>query len=544
MSAPTTSLAFNEQQEVIIGAAEPGGPQIIIGNALAGTGKSTTLKGMAGGPLRHERVGYFVFNKRNADEAAREFPSNVTTKTAHSFAFGARHPDDRRHTMMQVYAKHLVQGSLYGPLREKADDDPRFFRHVMAVADKLRLQRGQALMAIQGTLRHYCQSVSARVAERHVPAELKAHLERERIPLSACSALVEATAYVFDRMRDPTGGWPVDHGLYLKLYSLDPGRIAVDTIMFDEGQDANPPMLQILKAQIQHGTRLVLVGDTYQHIYDFTGAVDAMSEMRKAHKAISNIYPLTISYRFGQGIADSGNRFLRLLSSPYFLEGRGPDGEVNDDPVTDDEGLWTTLYRTNMALLTDAVEHIAAGRRVHVVGGVAEAVRLMEGMGRMYMGDHARHPELAFFADWKELEDYAETEEGGTVRPMVRLVVREKGNIGPLVAALERTEDRPDRADQTLCTAHKSKGGQWDRVRLSQDFHRAWEPDVDKNGREIFVMPDESELSLQYVAATRAQKVLHTNGLFSVMNYALSKMTLPETQEPETRASALAASAR
>lgn len=63
--------------------------------------------------------------------------------------------------------------------------------------------------------------------------------------------------------------------------------------------------------------------------------------------------------------------------------------------------------------------------------------------------------------------------------------------------------------DVTISTAHKSKGLEWDRVRISDDFSK---PEIDENtGEEVF--PSDEELMLSYVAVTRAKKELDPGGL-------------------------------
>lgn len=54
-------------------------------NAGAGTGKTTTLKQLAKKYSRGQKWLYLVFNKKNEEEASREFPKDVKVKTANSF---------------------------------------------------------------------------------------------------------------------------------------------------------------------------------------------------------------------------------------------------------------------------------------------------------------------------------------------------------------------------------------------------------------------------------------------------------------------------
>jgi hypothetical protein len=65
-----------------------------------------------------------------------------------------------------------------------------------------------------------------------------------------------------------------------------------------------------------------------------------------------------------------------------------------------------------------------------------------------------------------------------------------------------------DRAELRVSTAHKSKGLEWDRVRIASDFR---EP-LDKVTGQPLPIPREDSM-LAYVAVTRAKLVLDTGGL-------------------------------
>lgn len=518
---------FNDEQTAILDHLHYKDSQILAVNALAGTGKTTTLKGVAEYPLKNERLRYFVFNKRNADEAATEFPNNTTVSTAHSFAFRSPHPDGGG-TMGEVYGgsqARLSGGSLYGPLRDQLRQSVDFADRIRQVRQELRCSEGRALMAVQSVLRQFCQSADPQIGSEHIAPDLLDYIHRSGtngIP----KALLGAASWSWDRMRDPFSQFPIDHGAYLKLCSLSPPRIPADTILFDEAQDASPPMLEILKAQLQYGTKLVLVGDTYQHVYSFTGAVDAMRVMQQDHADLTKTLPLATSYRFGQEIADAGNHFLRLMGSPYLLTGKGPNGQVNDDSVNE---VHAVLFRGNSGLLQAAVQAVMSGQKIHVVGGTGEIVNLVEAMGRLYKGEFAKHPELSFFDDWRQLSDYSQNPLGQGFAPLVKIVEQKQGRVETIAKALRATETDPKKAQYVLSTGHKSKGGQWDNVLLMDDFQRSWMAN-DPEGERAYQVPGEDALCLEYVACTRAQKVLYTNGLLDTMERAL----LEERQQPDS----------
>ena len=71
--------------------------------------------------------------------------------------------------------------------------------------------------------------------------------------------------------------------------------------MFDEAQDADPIMLNVLNNQ---SAQVIYVGDRHQQIYAFRGAVNAMQSLEIPETRLSQ------SFRFGQDIADLANTIL------------------------------------------------------------------------------------------------------------------------------------------------------------------------------------------------------------------------------------------
>ncbi|OPX18911.1 MAG: hypothetical protein BZ151_12040 [Desulfobacca sp. 4484_104] len=78
------SHSLTDEQRAII-AALPHHKSIKV-YALAGTGKTTTLKAIAQAYPKAKML-YLAFNKAIADEAKSKFPPNVEVRTVHSLAF-------------------------------------------------------------------------------------------------------------------------------------------------------------------------------------------------------------------------------------------------------------------------------------------------------------------------------------------------------------------------------------------------------------------------------------------------------------------------
>ena len=70
--------------------------------------------------------------------------------------------------------------------------------------------------------------------------------------------------------------FPMDHDTYLKMWHLADPQIDVTLYFFDEAQDANAVILDIVRMQ---KCRKIFVGDTSK-IYSWRGAVNAMGSLR------------------------------------------------------------------------------------------------------------------------------------------------------------------------------------------------------------------------------------------------------------------------
>lgn len=549
----------NNQQSQIIDKTVSGTKQIICGNAGAGTGKTTTSVGTADAFYSKAKTAYyFIFNKANAEEAKVRFPKNTRIFTNHGFSFGSTHPDTRStqktggglfgnlsmpdvnnrvKTMAQCYGSRLT-GSLYGPIRDLIREDQFERRQAMIIADDLNLRQvGKVVNVVQGVLRKYCQSIDKEISAKHIPMEVRAHIARSILGSGATQqelrrfkpderffdSTIQVATRIFTRMRDINDKFPVDHAFYLKLASLDPPIINTDLIILDEAQDASPPVVAILEAQLKRGTQLLLIGDTYQHIYGFTGAMDTMTYMAKKYPDITETLPLTQSYRFGQPIADAGNTFLSLLGAPNMLEGVGAfDSHVND-LASNFDGPHARLYRGNISLINDVITETAHGRSIYINGngnnGKTEQIKLLQGVSALFNGEFVSHPELSLFEQWQEFKDYSDTPDGSGFAPIVKFVERNNGNVDSAINAIQATSTSPDGVDIVMSTAHKSKGLEWDRVLLSSDFQRGFLPEDD-----VYSLPSKDELALLYVASTRAQETLATNGLLSAVSACIRNL--------------------
>lgn len=453
----------DEQRDIV---ACPG--KVLAINAFAGTGKTSTLDSYAAArPTK--RMLYLAFNKAIQAEAQRKFPSNVECRTTHSIAYRA-------------------VGHRY---RDKLAPDIRPLE--ISVAFGLRPADAYRVVA---TVKHFMASADPEISALHLDPVDAAKLDPDHL-----SNILSRARQLWDAMLDP-GNQSVKmlHDGYLKLYQLSSPRLyGYDTVLFDEAQDANPTILDVV---LNQSCGKVFVGDTHQNIYSFRGSVDAMSMIDADH-----VLSLTRSFRFGGGIAHVAS----LLLSHWKGERRQIIGQGNH-PTTfsvDRNKRHTFIARTNAGLFDQAVACL--GQPMHFVGGVLgyNFDRIVDAW-RLYANRKGEivDPYYRRFESFDQMREYGEETEDPEITILVRIILKYRNDIPTLVSQIKRSHlDNMDAAHCLLTNAHKSKGLEFDQVVLLDDF-------VDFFGEGGLRKPIEikaEDINLLYVAITRAERAIDLN---------------------------------
>jgi len=293
-------------------------------------------------------------------------------------------------------------------------------------------------------------------------------------------------------MIEPRDLMPLGFDGFLKLWALSNPRIAAEYILLDEAQDTNPVVLSVLQAQ---DAQVGYVGDRYQQIYEWRGAVNAMEAVRSAHST-----SLTRSFRFGDAIAHAASAVLRTLGETNPISGNPLLASYIGTDHAD-----AILARTNASVIAVVISTLEEGKRPFVVGGTADIVRMLRGVQDLRLGQPSDVPEFFGFANWNEVIEFSRSGDGEHLRTFVKLV--ENFGEAQLIQRLGETSQNEADADVTVSTAHKAKGREWNTVRLVDDFLKstpAQRADPSTMGSKI----DPSEIRLFYVALTRAREAV------------------------------------
>ncbi|EBJ5112170.1 ATP-dependent helicase [Salmonella enterica] len=441
------------------------GTRLVV-SACAGSGKTTTLRRFAEeNPT--ERMLYVAYNRAIRDEAEQKFPFNVICKTSHQLAWP---------TVGKHYSQRLVS-----TLR------------LTDVARALNSRNWLLARLTLDVLNRFMCSASANISEELLPDldDCKG-LQPERVLLSARN--------IWAMMSSRQEAFPVTHDTYLKIYQLSKPDLSAryTTVLFDEAQDANPVTSAII---LEQACRVVLVGDTHQQIYRFRGADNALHVPQL--ECADRLW-LTHSFRFGPEIAEVANSLLSLKGETHKITGKGGSDRVLT-MVPRAFGHHAILHRSVCGVIRTALHWSLAGKKVFWVGGM-ESYKIEDLLDLYWfsidMTERMRHDRLT--REYRDYDEYLQiAEDTGDVEMKQAIFILEQFFPLPdrLTTLREQRVTTESDADVTVCTAHRGKGLEWDRVQLYDDFADILDPE----------MPDvkrHDEINLMYVATTRARKVL------------------------------------
>lgn len=465
-------MKFTQQQEDIFNSTE----SIILIKAFAGAGKTTTLIEFAKRRPKNKFL-YLAFNSSVVENAKGKFPSNVKIMTPHSLAykeFGHLFEDKIKKNLKTINVINLLN---------------------LDKRNKLHLKLAKTVL---DTVINYTNS-DYKVLNDAVP--LKNLINRDDF-ISYCERL-------WDAMIDNTNDFPCTHDAYLKLYQLSQPYLNYDYILYDEAQDANPVIVDIISKQVVRlQTKLVIVGDEHQAIYGFRNAINSLSKFKHDKE-----YALSKSFRFGKNIAFGVNAILQVMKGESILV-EGADHEDNIVKSLDRNKKIAIISRTNACLFLKALEAIEKNKTIHFISGIQKYnFYKIKDVDNLYSNKHHKivDPYIREFENYASFVHLAENTEDNEMLFLKKIVDKYHGKIEVLMEKINCSIVGELDADVVLTTAHKSKGLEFENVFLCNDFARF----IDSKGNIILRNWKEEEINILYVATSRATKCLQGNSMLN-----------------------------
>lgn len=457
------------QQQDIIDAVRAGHPKVVA-EALAGTGKTSTLVSLAALQVRRPGI-YLAFNKSVQIEAAQRFPDWIHTTTAHGYAYQAVGKEYGHRLPGNPAASRLGAKQMASIMKVKP-----------ASLSTGTINPTALTKMAQATVNVFLKSADPFITDQHIPARIFAH----HSPTEIAFVVLPVARKIWDDLQSKTGKFRFTHDCYLKMWQLTDPHLPFDYIMFDEAQDADPVISAVVDAQTT--TQRIWVGDRHQAIYGWRGAIDSMSKVKDAVRL-----PLTQSWRFGGAIADEANKWLEMMGSDFKVVGN----PAIHSTIGDVEIPAAILCRGNGTALGWVLAMHERSLPVCLAPGTKDAGKDIERFAwaarDLMKGEGTDHPDLCAFQDWGQLIKYVEEEEDtADLKRMVNIINRV--GVSQVIDAV-RGCVTADRAIVSIGTGHKAKGLEYKTVRVADDFVPP-EEDVDE--------PDYEAMMLNYVTVTRA----------------------------------------
>ncbi len=463
-------------------------------NAVAGSGKTTTIIEYAKARPKTSKILYLAFNKSVKLEAQKKFTDkgldNVKVETAHSLAY--------KHIVFKHEYKVRHQGYKTNEIAELLNLQGNGEKHAEYIVAN----------HINKFIAYFCNSDKQKIQDLNYLGTVSDNKAKAFVTIFY-DYIEKQTRLLLNKM--DKGEIEITHDFYLKKFQLSNPTLHYDYILFDEGQDASSAMLDVFFKQ--KATK-VIFGDTHQQIYGWRYAVNSLE------KADFKTYNLSTSFRFSQDIASLGMEVLRLKkhinNEPNFsIIGKGTTDKVKSKAV---------IGRTNLGLLLKAIEYVMEKKKVKNIyfeGNISSYTYADEGASLydiLNLYNEKRHlikdKLIKEMKNLDELEDYVEKTEDVQLGMMIE-IVREYGNKIPnIIKAIKEKHidnDDKEKAEMIFSTVHRCKGMEYDAIQLVNDFISEEKLEKFLEDKEKSINPDKlnEEINLLYVAVTRTRNSIH-----------------------------------
>jgi DNA helicase-2/ATP-dependent DNA helicase PcrA len=485
-----TTVRPSVYQEAIYTAISTSPDSLVI-EAVAGSGKTTTIEQSCKLLSGTETVLFLAFNKSIADELKVRLEGLAEAATFHSVAFRAVTKasvnrltvDDHKVTNLLQVAGELGYVSQY--IQETYDSE---IKRLVSLAKSVGY--GSIVPADETTISDLIALHGIAVAPDDQPAVIA--IVADLIAVGCDKA--NRTIIDYDDM----------------IYYVSRFNIATpkyDVIFVDEAQDVNPVRLDLIVRLLAPNGRVIAVGDSRQAIYGFTGAtVDSIRFIRERFNA--RALPLSISYRCAQSVVDYAKPYCPQIES----SANAPIGSVehltewSTDQFTPTDAI---LCRNTAPLITLAYRLIGDGIGCRVIGrdigkGLVNLVKKLSGKRQTTI--EQLNIKLSDY-EWKQtakLQQANKIDQVGLLRDRVESLRAAMAPLNPT----DSTKVLIDRISElfsdtrtgvvTLSTIHKAKGLEWTNVYIL-DF------DLIPSNYARKDWQVEQENNLAYVAITRAK---------------------------------------
>lgn len=470
---------LTQEQLAIVAAARDTQDNLLI-EALAGAAKTTTLTELAA--VLRGSVLCIAFNKKIATEMSERMPSHVQCKTLNALG-------------------HSIWGSKLKKRLVLADDKCRYALND-AIAELEDAEKEEAYEHFSDIMNY----IRGAKNHGHVPDYWANKLGDNCKPLLSDAELIDLLPEDMTNTQ-----WQLVRRVLISSFgdALE-GRIdfadqllmptvmkcmfpAFQNVLVDEAQDLSE-LNHVMLSKLVKG-RIIAVGDSKQAIYAFRGAhTEGMPLL--ATRFDMRVLHLSTTFRCPQAVCDHVRWHVPRIQA---WEGNPANPglvEVHESfPIDQIEDGSAVICRNNAPLFTMAIRILRSGRRPKVWGNdvVAALVKTMEKFGPSTM--RRADAQVALQAWHRERMAKLKRESSKAAQfdrmECIRVFIDDAETLGGAINFAKVVLSSPGSID--LCSGHKSKGNEWDKVYI-----------LDRH----LLKDNDQEHNLAYVMATRAKKHL------------------------------------
>lgn len=457
-----------DEQIDILNAATLSSDNLMM-EALAGTGKTSTLEMVERAIIPKQPILYLVFNKKNAEEATERMLSTTKVKTFN----GMGHSIWADSQSKKLALNPKKSGDI---LRELINEAPKRTQgELWAVYHEV--VSGVALAKALGYIPEGKYSHAKRLL-----TQSQFHRALDEIPDDLTSDLIDA---VLSRSIKQAYDGLIDYNDQIYMPALFGGTFPkFPLVLVDEYQDLSPVNHALLERLVKG--RLIGVGDPYQNIYGFRGAKAGGMKEAEAKYSMTPL-PLSTSFRCPSAIVEHVHWRV-----PHF-KALNQGGEVHAPThlhASSISGDSTVICRNNAPLFAMAFKLLGAGHSVSVLGSDI-GPKLIAIMRKLGPESLTKAQTLAAIDDWLEEKLARESKHATDLAECMKVFASHGDSLGTAVVYAEHLFKQ--HGSIRLLTGHKAKGLEFDDV-LHLDPQLVGQSEQDRN--------------LSYVISTRSKNKL------------------------------------
>ncbi len=487
------TIQYSPFQSAIFKEIEETDNNIIV-QAVAGSGKTTTiLHALELVPTGKSAI-FVAFNKSVADELAKKVPPFVEARTLHAVGMGLLRANYKH---IKVNGKKATNILRFDMLDNLSNPEIRewYYTNVHEI--------GKMVSRVKGA----CITDPDRVMIENLIFDCDIDLPTDHWSMTTYLELIKR-AWVYTGEK---GGAVIDFDDMLALPVLRSDEMSFpkyDYVFVDEVQDLNHVQREFVSLLLGEQGRLIAVGDTHQAIYGFRGADHNSMDLMKRDFNCKEM-PLSICYRCDSDIVAHAQFFVhhieeRAGAAPGIVDeleyGRHWEHYKAGDHI---------LCRLNAPLVKEALSLAMRGHNVCILGKdlVGPLIKISKAIEGKYDGinsftiDAYYKEAVEDLPEGKEYKAYAIMDRCQVLSYIVGTTTMQSSSIKKVLDDIF-SDKPPVTSHIALSTIHKAKGLEADRVFILA-------PDklphpLAKSAAEV-----QQEDNLHYVAITRAKHELY-----------------------------------